>query len=120
MKRRKLQKNSRFQLRSSKKFKQKVAKTKLKGGEKMEAQVQVKIPKEDLVKAVREILAENGMSFQQENEWMNATEARKYLGVSSYTFYQWINKGRIPYSMIDGVKRYSKTELSKAMKRNQF
>ena len=51
---------------------------------------------------------------------MNATEARKYLGVSSSTFYQWVNKGSIPYSMIDGVRRYSKLELTKTMKKNNF
>lgn len=86
----------------------------------MKVKIIADIPHEELVKAVREVLQEEGISFKQENEWMNATEARKYLGVSSSTFYQWINKGRIPYSMIDGIKRYSKTELTKAMKRNQF
>lgn len=86
----------------------------------MEAQVQVEIPKEDLAKAVREILAENGISFLQESEWVNATDAMKYLGISRKKFYDCLNKGLIPYSMIDGVKRYSKTELTKAMKKNQF
>lgn len=86
----------------------------------MEVKVPVVIPQEELVNAVREVLAEKGISFQQENEWMNATDAMKYLGVSKRKFYEWLKKGLIPYSMIDGVKRYSKFELTKAMKKKQF
>ena len=54
----------------------------------MKVKIIADIPHEELVKAVREVLQEEGISFKQENEWMNATEARKYLGVSSSTFYQ--------------------------------
>lgn len=86
----------------------------------MEVKVPVVIPQEELVNAVREVLVEKGISFQQENEWMNATDAMKYLGVSKRKFYEWLKKGLIPYSMIDGVKRYSKLELTKAMKKKQF
>lgn len=86
----------------------------------MEVNVPIVIPKKDLVDAVREVLAERGISFQEENEWMNATDAMKYLGVSKRKFYEWLKKGLIPYSMIDGVRRYSKLELTKTMKKNQF
>lgn len=86
----------------------------------MEVKVPVVIPQEEIVNAVREVLAERGISFQDENEWMNATDAMKYLGVSKRKFYEWLKKGLIPYSMMDGVKRYSKLELTKAMKKKQF
>lgn len=86
----------------------------------MKVKIIAEIPHEELVKAVREVLAERGISFQQENEWMNATDAMKYLGVSKRKFYEWLKKGLIPYSMMDGVKRYSKLELTRAMKKKQF
>ena len=46
---------------------------------------------------------------------MNQTNARKYLNVSKATFYRWEKAGKIPFSLIEGVKRYSKKELNQVM-----
>lgn len=40
----------------------------------MEVNVPVVIPKDELVDAVRDALAERGISFQEENEWMLLTQ----------------------------------------------
>lgn len=85
----------------------------------MEVNVPVVIPKEELTQAVEEIIQEHGLAQRNEVEWLNAKNAAKYLGVCSKTFYQWLNAGKIPSSMIDGIKRYSKKDLDAMMKKHQ-
>lgn len=47
--------------------------------------------------------------------WFNKTNAATYLGVSIPTFNAWLKKYQIPYTMIDGIIRFGKSDLDKFM-----
>ncbi|KJY56704.1 helix-turn-helix domain-containing protein [Lactobacillus melliventris] len=81
----------------------------------MEVKVPINIPDDQLLDAVESIFKKYGLTEKQDTVWMNQTNARKYLNVSKATFYRWEKAGKIPYSLIEGVKRYSKKELNQLM-----
>lgn len=86
----------------------------------MEVKVPVVIPDEDLIEAAKAVIQERGLSqLVEETGWINQTNARKYLGVSKATFYYWEKAGKIPFSMIDGIKRYSKKDLDAMMRKHR-
>ncbi|WP_410476889.1 helix-turn-helix domain-containing protein [Lactobacillus helsingborgensis] len=64
---------------------------------------------------LNQFLKKYGLTEKQDTVWMNQTNARKYLNVSKATFFRWEKAGKIPYSLIEGVKRYSKKELNQLM-----
>lgn len=51
--------------------------------------------------------------------WFNKTNAAIYLGVSYPVLTKWIEKYEIPYSSIDGIKRFGKKDLDKFMKEHE-
>lgn len=51
--------------------------------------------------------------------WFNKTNAATYLGVSRPTLDQWIKNYKIPYSVIDGIKRFSKADLDDFMEEHK-
>ena len=51
--------------------------------------------------------------------WFNKTDAAIYLDVSRPTLDQWIKNYKIPYSMIDGIRRFSRTDLDKFMEEHK-
>lgn len=51
--------------------------------------------------------------------WFNKTNAAIYLGVSYPVLTKWIEKYEIPYSSIDGIKRFGKEDLDKFMKEHK-
>lgn len=81
----------------------------------MEVKVPIKIPDDQLLEAIESIFKKYGLTENHDTGWMNQTKARKYLNVSKATFYRWEKAGKIPYSLIEGVKRYSKKELNQVM-----
>ena len=81
----------------------------------MEVKVPINIPDDQLLDAVESIFKKYGLTESQDTSWMNQTNARKYLNISKATFYRWEKAGKIPYSLIEGVKRYSKKELNQVM-----
>lgn len=85
----------------------------------MEIQVPVKVPESELLKAVETFAAKNKLKFstkeEKEHGWFNATDAAAYMGISKHIFYKWLNQGKITFSMIDGIKRYSKKELDRVL-----
>lgn len=81
----------------------------------MEVKVPIKIPDDQLLEAIESIFKKYGLTENHDTGWMNQTKARKYLNVSKATFYRWEKAGKIPYSLIEWVKRYSKKELNQVM-----
>lgn len=55
----------------------------------------------------------------QKYGWFNKTNAARYLGISIPTFNRWIKKYNIPYTSIDGVKRYGKEDLDNFMREHK-
>ncbi len=51
--------------------------------------------------------------------YFNKTKAAIYLGISRSTLDVWIKKYQIPYTMIDGIRRYAKTDLDEFMKEHR-
>lgn len=51
--------------------------------------------------------------------WLNGKEAAKYLKMSEPFFYKLRNKGVIPFTEIDGVKRYYTKSIDDAMKERE-
>ena len=51
--------------------------------------------------------------------YFNKTNAAIYLGVSSPTFAKWIAKYNIPYTSVDGVRRFDKSDLDEFMKKHK-
>ena len=49
----------------------------------------------------------------------NKTKASVYLGISRTTFDVWLKKYQIPYTMIDGIRRYAKKDLDKFMEEHK-
>lgn len=86
----------------------------------MEVKVPIKIPDDQLLDAIESIFKKYGLTENHDTGWMNQTKARKYLNVSKATFYRWEKAGKIPYSLIEGVKRYSKKELNQVMNEQRY
>ena len=52
---------------------------------------------------------------------MNKTEARKYLHISSKTLLDWETQyNDIPIIVIDGIKRYKRTDLDEWMQQHRL
>lgn len=51
--------------------------------------------------------------------YFNKTKAAIYLGISRSTLDVWIKKYQIPYTMIDGIRRYAKKDLDEFMKEHR-
>ena len=51
--------------------------------------------------------------------YFNKTNAAIYLGVSNPTFAKWIAKYNIPYTSVDGVRRFDKCDLDEFMKKHK-
>lgn len=86
----------------------------------MEVKVPVVIPDEDLIEAAKAVIQERGLDqLVEETGWVNQKKARKFLDVSSATFYKWEKAGKIPFSMIDGIKRYSKKDLDDVLRKHR-
>ena len=47
------------------------------------------------------------------------SKASVYLGISRTTFDVWLKKYQIPYTMIDGIRRYAKKDLDKFMEEHK-
>ena len=56
-------------------------------------------------------------AIEEPNQWMDLKTAAKYLGVSANKFYDFRVRG-LKVAEIDNVKRVSKTELDKFMKKH--
>ena len=50
-------------------------------------------------------------------EWLNVGQSADYLGVSTTTFREWRKKYRIPSYTIEGITRWSKSDLDAFWKR---
>lgn len=76
----------------------------------------VDIPSSDLKKAIIEEV-ENDPEFvnSKKDYWLNGKEAADYLRMSEPRFYKFRNKGVIPFTEIDGVKRYYTKSIDEAM-----
>lgn len=90
------------------------------GVEKMES-LQVQLPKDvqdatleminkALTKAIKDVQKQN--SFPP---YMTRKEASDYLHVSGTTFDKWLKAYHIPVIRIEGMKRYKRSSLDKAM-----
>ena len=60
---------------------------------------------------------ESKRATEELNEWMDLATAAKYVGVSQNTFYNFRVRG-LKVAEIGNVKRVSKTELDKFMKKH--
>ena len=75
-----------------------------------------------LIDAILKVLSEKlntrpERAIEEPNEWMDLKTAAKYLGVSANKFYDFRVRG-LKVAEIDNVKRVSKTELDKFMKKH--
>ena len=50
-------------------------------------------------------------------EWLNVGQSADYLGVSTTTFREWRKKYKIPSYTIEGITRWSKSDLDAFWKR---
>ncbi|ADQ59078.1 hypothetical protein LA2_05595 [Lactobacillus amylovorus GRL 1112] len=50
-------------------------------------------------------------------EWLNVGQSANYLGVSTTTFREWRKKYKIPSYTIEGITRWSKSDLDAFWKR---
>ncbi|MDK7326567.1 helix-turn-helix domain-containing protein [Lactobacillus mulieris] len=55
-----------------------------------------------------------------DTEFLNATNAAAYLGVSRAVFYRWQKNYQIKFYLVGGIKRYSKQDLKEFMKENSL
>lgn len=96
------------------------------GVENME-NLQVQLP-EDLQEATKKMIADSLNSALKELEiknsfppYMNKTEARKYLHISSKTLLDWETQyNDIPIIVIDGIQRYKRTDLDEWMQQHRL
>ena len=96
------------------------------GVENME-NLQVQLP-DDLQEATKKMIADSLNSALKELEiknsfppYMNKTEARKYLHISSKTLLDWETQyNDIPIIVIDGIKRYKRTDLDEWMQQHRL
>ena len=96
------------------------------GVENME-NLQVQLP-DDLQEATKKMIADSLNSALKELEiknsfppYMNKTEARKYLHISSRTLLDWETQyDDIPIIVIDGIQRYKRTDLDEWMQQHRL
>ena len=96
------------------------------GVENME-NLQVQLP-DELQEATKKMIADSLNSALKELEiknsfppYMNKTEARKYLHISSKTLLDWETQyNDIPIIVIDGIKRYKRTDLDEWMQQHRL
>lgn len=96
------------------------------GVENME-NLQVQLP-EDLQEATKKMISDSLNSALKELEiknsfppYMNKTEARKYLHISSKTLLDWETQyNDIPIIVIDGIQRYKRTDLDEWMQQHRL
>lgn len=96
------------------------------GVENME-NLQVQLP-DDLQEATKKMIADSLNSALKELEiknsfppYMNKTEARKYLHISSKTLLDWETQyNDIPIIVIDGIQRYKRTDLDEWMQQHRL
>lgn len=96
------------------------------GVENME-NLQVQLPN-DLQEATKKMIADSLNSAVKELEiknsfppYMNKTEARKYLHISSKTLLDWETQyDDIPIIVIDGIQRYKRTDLDEWMQQHRL
>lgn len=96
------------------------------GVENME-NLQVQLP-EELQEATKKMIADSLNSALKELEiknsfppYMNKTEARKYLHISSKTLLDWETQyNDIPIIVIDGIQRYKRTDLDEWMQQHRL
>lgn len=89
--------------------------------------LQVQLP-DDLQEATKKMIADSLNSALKELEiknsfppYMNKTEARKYLHISSKTLLDWETQyNDIPIIVIDGIQRYKRTDLDKWMQQHRL
>ena len=88
--------------------------------------LQVQLP-EDLQEATKKMIADSLNSALKELEiknsfppYMNKTEARKYLHISSKTLLDWETQyNDIPIIVIDGIQRYKRNDLDEWMQQHR-
>lgn len=51
--------------------------------------------------------------------YFNKTNTAVYLGISRGTLNAWLKKYHIPYTMVDGIRRFSKKDLDKFMEEHK-
>lgn len=96
------------------------------GVENME-NLQVQLP-EELQEATKKMIADSLNSALKDLEiknsfppYMNKTEARKYLHISSKTLLDWETQyNDIPIIVIDGIQRYKRTDLDEWMQQHRL
>lgn len=89
--------------------------------------LKVQLPN-DLQEATKKMIADSLNSALKELEiknsfppYMNKTEARKYLHISSKTLLDWETQyDDIPIIVIDGIQRYKRTDLDDWMQQHRL
>ena len=89
--------------------------------------LKVQLP-DDLQEATKKMIADSLNSALKEIEiknsftpYMNKTEARKYLHISSKTLLDWETQyDDIPIIVIDGIQRYKRTDLDEWMQQHRL
>lgn len=89
--------------------------------------LKVQLP-EDLQEATKKMIADSLEHAIKELElknsfppYLNKTEARKYLHVSSKTLLDWeAQYNDIPIIVIDGIQRYKRTDLDEWMQQHRL
>ena len=89
--------------------------------------LKVQLP-DDLQEATKKMIADSLNSALKELEiknsfppYMNKTEARKYLHISSKTLLDWETQyDDIPIIVIDGIQRYKRTDLDDWMQQHRL
>lgn len=89
--------------------------------------LKVQLP-DNLQEATKKMIADSLNSALKELEiknsfppYMNKTEARKYLHISSKTLLDWETQyNDIPIIVIDGIKRYKRTDLDEWMQQHRL
>lgn len=92
----------------------------------MDATIKVQLP-EDLQQAITHMARQaikQALTEAKKNSfppYMNKTEARKYLHISSKTLLDWETQyDDIPIIVIDGIQRYKRTDLDKWMQQHRL
>lgn len=81
--------------------------------------MELTIPTNEITQIIDRIVDERLSTTNRDDRWLNKTNAAEYLDVSRPTLNKWIKKYQIPYSMIDGIRRYSKDDLDKFMEEHK-
>ena len=71
------------------------------------------LSKSDAVKLIKKFTKQYTLQ-----EYLNATEAASVCGMSLTTFWRFRQEHHVPVHVIDGMKRYKKSELIKCIEEN--